>query len=54
MLGYESSSQFLGGVGLILTANFTTLGLILSVSGLRRGRRDKVSSSNVHSGKAEF
>lgn len=38
---------FLGGVGLILTAVFTTLGLILIVAGLRGRRRDKVYSSNV-------
>ena len=51
---HGSNSEFLGGVGLILTAVFTTLGLILTVSGLRRGGRDKVRSSNVRSGAAEL
>ena len=53
VLGCESNSEFLGGVGLILTAIFTTLGLILIVSGLRRRRRDKVRSS-MGSGAAEL
>ncbi|MEV8133651.1 hypothetical protein AB0O54_21240, partial [Pseudarthrobacter oxydans] len=44
---------FLGGVGLILTAVFTTLGLILIVAGLRGRRRDKVRSSNVGSGASQ-
>jgi hypothetical protein len=44
VLGYESNSEFLGGVGLILTAVFTTLGLILIVSGLRRRRRKKCAA----------
>jgi hypothetical protein len=52
VLGYESNSDFLGGVGLILTAIFTTLGLILIVSGLRRRGRDKVRGTNVGSGAA--
>lgn len=52
VLGYESNGEFLGGVGLILTAIFTMLGLILIVSGLRRRRRDKVRSSNVQSAAA--
>jgi len=54
VLGYESSSEFLGGVGLILTAVFTTLGLILIVSGLRRRRRDKVRSPNTRPGAAKL
>ncbi|WHP61178.1 hypothetical protein QMY03_09845 [Arthrobacter sp. KFRI-F3372] len=45
--------MFLGGVGLILTAVFTTLGLILIVAGLRGRRRDKVRSSNVGSGASQ-
>jgi hypothetical protein len=52
VLGYERSSDFLGGVGLILTAIFTTLGIILIVSGLRRRGRDKVRGTNVGSGAA--
>ncbi|MDQ0768437.1 cytochrome c oxidase assembly protein Cox11 [Pseudarthrobacter defluvii] len=54
VLGYESNSEFLGGVGLILTTVFTTLGLILTISRLGRRRRDKVRSSDVRSGAAEF
>lgn len=54
VLGYESNSEFLGGVGLILTAVFTTVGVIVIVSALRRRRRDKVRSSNVRSGAAEL
>ena len=54
VLGYESNGEFLGGVGRILTAVFTTLGLILIVSRLRRRRRNKVRSSNVRSGRAEL
>lgn len=49
VLGYESNSDFLGGVGLILTAVFTTLGLTLTVLGWVKRRREKVRSSNVQS-----
>lgn len=41
VLGYESSGQFLQGIGLILTGIFTTLGIILTISGLRKRRREK-------------
>lgn len=54
MLGYEGNNEFLGGIGVILTAVFTTLGLILIVTGLRRGRRDEVRSPNVRCGAAEL
>lgn len=54
VLGYESNSEFLGGVGLILTAIFTTLGAVLVVSGLVKRRRKKVRSSNVGSGAVEL
>lgn len=54
VLGFESNSEFLGGIGLVLTAVFTTLGVIVIVSGLRRRRRDKVRSSNVRRGAAEL
>lgn len=54
VLGYESSSEFLGGVGLILTGVFTTLGLILIVSGLGRRRREKVRRSKVRTAAAEL
>jgi len=53
VLGYESNGGFLGGVGLILTAVFTTLGAALVVSGMVKRRRDKVGSSNLRSDAAK-
>ena len=53
VLGYESKGEFLGGVGLILTAIFTTLGVIIIVTGLRRRRRDEVRSSSMRGNVAE-
>jgi hypothetical protein len=41
VIGYESDGEFLRGVGVILTAIFTSLGLILIVSGLRKSRKEK-------------
>ena len=46
VLGYGSNSEFLGGVGLILTVVFTTSGLALFVSGLRRRRRATASGGS--------
>ena len=46
VLGYGSTSEFLGGVGLILTVVFTTSGLALFVSGLRRRRRATASGGS--------
>ena len=46
VLGYGSNSGFPGGVGLILTVVFTTSGLALIVSGLRRRRRAAASGGS--------